>query len=274
MRAQRSPHSHTPKQDHGRNRNRGPDWANSSKPSSQQHTGIGAGLEIDQIVEVTGKVDRRNDQLQVIVEAISLDVEPFVPEPPHRRILLRIPRSDDYWRDVEILQQIDSILSEHGGTDQSRVRTGDSGQIDRHRETKTSAQSGMRTWPRNCKARSGWILLSHIQVSEPIAVYIMRCRASVRYTVCARMVKNDNDDVTFVGPEREPPGQPGQRLRMRNGRRHFVFSDASLDRDDAGQRFVVIDHHAHRGVATQKSAHLDGVVVVIDVSVIDEKICR
>jgi DNA polymerase-3 subunit alpha len=127
---------------------------------------FGAGLEIDQIVEVTGKVDRRNDQLQVIVEAISLDVEPFVPEPPHRRILLRIPRSDDYWRDVEILQQIDSILSEHDGTDRVEFELEIQGKSIRIANRKHRVE-----WDENLAAELQSALgLDHIQVSEPIAV--------------------------------------------------------------------------------------------------------
>ncbi|HYP60538.1 MAG TPA: DNA polymerase III subunit alpha [Thermomicrobiales bacterium] len=78
---------------------------------------FGTGLEADQIIEITGKVDRRNDQLQIIVDKINTDVTPIEPDVPSRRILLMLPKSDNYWQDVEVLQKLDAILNDHDGPD-------------------------------------------------------------------------------------------------------------------------------------------------------------
>jgi DNA polymerase-3 subunit alpha len=78
---------------------------------------FGTELEADQIIEITGKVDRRNDQLQIIVDKVTTDVAPIEPELPSRRILLRLPQSEDYWQDVEVLHKLDAILNDHGGPD-------------------------------------------------------------------------------------------------------------------------------------------------------------
>jgi len=78
---------------------------------------FGTGLEADQIIEITGKVDRRNDQLQIIVDKVNADVTPIEPDVPSRRILLMLPQSDNYWQDVEVLQKLDAILNDHDGPD-------------------------------------------------------------------------------------------------------------------------------------------------------------
>jgi DNA polymerase-3 subunit alpha len=78
---------------------------------------FGTGLDADQIVEITGKVDRRSEQLQVLVDKVSTEVTPIEPELPSRRIVLLLPQANDYWQDVEFLQKLDSILAEHEGPD-------------------------------------------------------------------------------------------------------------------------------------------------------------
>lgn len=78
---------------------------------------FGTDLNDDDIVEVVGKVDRRNDQFQIVGERISKDVTPIEAEPPSRLVRIVLSPSDDYWRDVEVLQRLDAILAEHDGHD-------------------------------------------------------------------------------------------------------------------------------------------------------------
>ncbi len=77
----------------------------------------GSDLIIDDIVEVTGKLDRRNDQLQLIADRVTKDIKPIEADPPSRTIRLGLPEATDYWRDVELLQKLDTILAEHDGFD-------------------------------------------------------------------------------------------------------------------------------------------------------------
>ncbi|MDQ2683803.1 MAG: DNA polymerase III subunit alpha, partial [Chloroflexota bacterium] len=78
---------------------------------------FGVDLESDQIIEITGRLDRRNDQLQIVCERISTDVTPIEAEPPSRTILLEFKPSADYWTEVSRLQRLDEILAEHNGYD-------------------------------------------------------------------------------------------------------------------------------------------------------------
>jgi DNA polymerase-3 subunit alpha len=77
----------------------------------------GFGLEIDDIIEVTGRVDRRNDQIQIVCERVSTDVKPIDPDPPSRLVRILLNPTSDYWKDVEVLQRLDLLLSEHVGHD-------------------------------------------------------------------------------------------------------------------------------------------------------------
>jgi DNA polymerase-3 subunit alpha len=75
-------------------------------------------LESDTIVEVVAKLDRRNEQFQLIGERISADITIAEQEIVRRRIILNLPQSRDYWRDVEIIQRLDALLDDHEGPDQ------------------------------------------------------------------------------------------------------------------------------------------------------------
>jgi DNA polymerase-3 subunit alpha len=78
---------------------------------------FGTGLVPDQIIELTGRIDMRNDQIQIVAGSIATEVTPIDPEPPSRLIVLSLPQSDDYWQDVEVLQKLDSILNDQEGPD-------------------------------------------------------------------------------------------------------------------------------------------------------------
>jgi DNA polymerase-3 subunit alpha len=74
--------------------------------------------EADKILEVTAKVDRRGEQLQLICETATDDIS-LKPKPPlpQRTVHVRLPSSDDVWRDIRIMQQVDEILKRYDGED-------------------------------------------------------------------------------------------------------------------------------------------------------------
>jgi DNA polymerase-3 subunit alpha len=74
-------------------------------------------LEPDSIIEVSAKVERRNDQLQLVGERVSAEITTAEPIIERRRIVLNLPQSRDYWHDVEILQRLDALFGDHEGTD-------------------------------------------------------------------------------------------------------------------------------------------------------------
>ena len=126
---------------------------------------FGSDLQPDQIIDVTGKLDRRNDQLQVIVESISTNVQPIEVEPPFRRIVLTLPQSEDYWRDVEVLQRIDSILSDHDGRDRIEFELYVGGQ-----QVRVANRKHRVDWDESLAAALNETLgMQGIRVSDPVA---------------------------------------------------------------------------------------------------------
>lgn len=76
-------------------------------------------FEVDRILDVTAKIDRRNEQLQLICESVTDDLSALgVQSAPTRTIHLSIPVSDDVWADINLLQKIDELLGHHEGDDQ------------------------------------------------------------------------------------------------------------------------------------------------------------
>lgn len=75
-------------------------------------------LVIDAILEVTGKVDRRNDDVQIIVDAISRELPQFEVNQgsPDRAVSLRLEISGNLWDDISLMQRVDRVLKEHVGT--------------------------------------------------------------------------------------------------------------------------------------------------------------
>ena len=60
----------------------------------------------------------------------------------------------------------------------------------------------------------------------------------------------------------------GERRRVRDRRRHLVLGNARLESHDARERHIVVDQHAHAGLAADHAADFDRVVVVGDIPVI------
>jgi DNA polymerase-3 subunit alpha len=75
-------------------------------------------FEVDTILEIVAKVDRRGDQLQLICESASCDIslKPKVSR-PRRALHLQLPFSHDVWNDIRVMQSIDEILKRYEGDD-------------------------------------------------------------------------------------------------------------------------------------------------------------
>jgi len=84
----------------------------------------GGNLEIDTIVKVNAKVDRRNEQLQLICESVETDLTAFesmVSSEPVRTVHVSLPRSGDVWADIRLMQAIDRLLDQYEGDDEVRI---------------------------------------------------------------------------------------------------------------------------------------------------------
>lgn len=81
--------------------------------------GYGSHFEPDQILDITAKVDLRNEKLQLICESVSADLSELGAEPePTRTVHLSIPVTTDVWDDIRRLQRIDELLGHFEGDDQ------------------------------------------------------------------------------------------------------------------------------------------------------------
>ena len=75
--------------------------------------------EIDKILEVTAKVDRRGEQTQLICESATDQLEALAaPPPPSNYVNLRLPLSEDHWGDVRLMQRVNALLKEFEGDDE------------------------------------------------------------------------------------------------------------------------------------------------------------
>ncbi len=79
---------------------------------------VGELLEADAILEVTGKLDRRNEEAQIIADVVSRDLPEFEPRRSEQEptVAVRLPGSEDVWSDISLMQQIDRVLRDHEGT--------------------------------------------------------------------------------------------------------------------------------------------------------------
>ncbi len=74
--------------------------------------------EIDAIVEVVAKLERRNEQLQLVCETVSNELTVVQrPSLPRRTVHVRLRRSTDIWADISGMQEVDAILQRHEGDD-------------------------------------------------------------------------------------------------------------------------------------------------------------
>jgi DNA polymerase-3 subunit alpha len=77
----------------------------------------GSLLEADAILEVSGKADRRNDEMQIIVETVSRDLPEFETRGSEDEplVAVRLPGSEDVWSDISLMQRVDQVMRDHEG---------------------------------------------------------------------------------------------------------------------------------------------------------------
>jgi len=74
--------------------------------------------EIDKILEVTAKVDRRGEQLQLICESATDQIETLAAAPPPSSYInLRLPISENHWEDVDLMRKVNVLLKQYDGDD-------------------------------------------------------------------------------------------------------------------------------------------------------------
>ena len=77
-------------------------------------------LEMDTVIRATVKIEKRNDQLQLVTQtAAQMDSEPPPPPEPVRfnEIQVSLPVSDDLGQDVELMRRLRGVLEEFPGDD-------------------------------------------------------------------------------------------------------------------------------------------------------------
>ncbi|HEV2127363.1 MAG TPA: DNA polymerase III subunit alpha [Thermomicrobiales bacterium] len=79
---------------------------------------IGEMLEVDAIIEVSGKFERRNEEPQIVADNATRDLPEFEAGRPKDEpiVALQLPGSEDVWSDISLMQNIDRVLNNHEGT--------------------------------------------------------------------------------------------------------------------------------------------------------------
>jgi DNA polymerase-3 subunit alpha len=79
-------------------------------------------LQEERILDVTAKLDLRGDQLQLICESVTDELD--LPKPPtlRRTVCITIPRTTNLSTDIDVMQDIDQIVREFAGDDELIVR--------------------------------------------------------------------------------------------------------------------------------------------------------
>lgn len=73
---------------------------------------------VDAILEIQGKLERREDNLQLVCDTATDDLSVLHQvEESVRRLHVRLGSTGDVWADVEQMQELDSILKRHEGDD-------------------------------------------------------------------------------------------------------------------------------------------------------------
>ena len=85
----------------------------------EQHAGL---WEPDTILEVVAKLERRNEQLQLVCESASETItQAAKPPTPRRTVHVRLPTTADIWADIKVMQDLDAALHRHEGDDEIMV---------------------------------------------------------------------------------------------------------------------------------------------------------
>lgn len=78
--------------------------------------------EVDRVLEVKARVDRRNEQLQLICEDATSEIVDMRVKGPEHEVSISIPIGDDYDRDLAVMQRVDQVLRLHEGDDEVIIR--------------------------------------------------------------------------------------------------------------------------------------------------------
>lgn len=115
---------------------------------------VGAHLEVDAILVVSGKVDERGDQKQIILESVSSSLPEFNIRPKEApKVVIDLPVTGEYWEDVRLMQRLDEVL---------RANEGDADVI------LAVSQGGTLTRLRSRSRRIAWTAESASEIEEVV----------------------------------------------------------------------------------------------------------
>ena len=108
----------------------------------------------DAILEITAKVERRGEELQLVCEEASAQLRAIRrPAEPEEVVHLRLPSSSDWWKDAGALERLDAILRDHDGDAEVviHVRSG-------HRQVMLRSHSRRVEWSERLSVDLGELL--------------------------------------------------------------------------------------------------------------------
>ncbi len=73
--------------------------------------------EPDTIIDVTAKVDRRNEQTQLVCETATTEIKQAPKRIARRAVHLQLPGAASYEQDIRLMQDVFEILTQHEGDD-------------------------------------------------------------------------------------------------------------------------------------------------------------
>lgn len=77
---------------------------------------FGLQLEPDTILLISGKLDERGEQKQIILESVSSSLPEFNIRPKSTpRVVIELPLTGEYWEDVQLMQRLDEVLRQNEG---------------------------------------------------------------------------------------------------------------------------------------------------------------
>ena len=73
-------------------------------------------FDIDAVLDIRAKIDKRGEQIQLILESATNELqEAPAPPPVEDTVQLRLPLTDNRWNDNRLMQRIDALLKQHEG---------------------------------------------------------------------------------------------------------------------------------------------------------------
>jgi hypothetical protein len=67
------------------------------------------------ILDVRGRLDRRNDALQIVCESVSSELPTASEEIESETVVIRFDAASDAWAEIRAMQHVDEILKHHEG---------------------------------------------------------------------------------------------------------------------------------------------------------------